>query len=113
MAPIDAKLWHLGQFHDGSRGSVETLPERLDRYLREKPDAFEAEYVRVARVWLQWHDAAATDAAAVAQARGKLEELARSLPEGNVAADTARELVRRIDAHAEPGKQLVYAAAAR
>ena len=113
MAPIDAKLWHLGQFHDGSRGSVETLPERLDRYLREKPDAFEAEYVRVARVWLQWHDAAATDAAAVAQARGKLEELARSLPKGNVAADTARELVRRIDAHAEPGKQLVYAAAAR
>jgi hypothetical protein len=113
MAPIDAKLWHLGQFHDGSRGTVETLPERLDRYLREKPDAFEAEYVRVARAWLQWHDAAATDAAAVALARAKLDELARTLPEGNVAGDTARDVIRRIDSHAEPGKQLVYAAAAR
>lgn len=113
MAPIDAKVWHLGQFHDGNRGSVESLPERLDRYLREKPDAFEAEYVRVARAWLQWHDAAATDAAAVAQARATLDELARTLPAGNVAGDTARDLVARIDARADPGKQLVYAAAAR
>jgi hypothetical protein len=35
------------------------------------------------------------------------------LPEGNVAGDTARDVIRRIDSHAEPGKQLVYAAAAR
>jgi hypothetical protein len=114
MAPIDAKLWYLGQFRDGASGRVETLPERLDRYLREKPDAFEADYVRVARAWLRWHDAATQEAGAaeVAAARTALEELAKTLPAGNVAGDTAREVVRRIDAHVEPGKQLEYAIAA-
>ncbi len=101
--PIEPELWHLGEFHDSS-GRVETLPERLERFLRERPAAFEVEYVRVARAWLAWRDGQ------VDAARAELSELAAALPGGNVAGETARELLRKIERGDAPEPKLRYVA---
>lgn len=101
FAPIEARLRHHGGFARPD-GSTETLADRLDRWLRERPGTFESEYVRVAHAWSRWCDG---DPGA---AHAELEDVARALPSGNVAGDTARALLAQLDAGVTPGRELVY-----
>ncbi|MSP15100.1 MAG: hypothetical protein EXR73_00565 [Myxococcales bacterium] len=103
---LESKVWHLGQYHS-ARGKVETLPQWIDRRLAERPDAFEREYLEVARAWLHWTEGDA------ATARAALAVLANALPAGNLAGATAAQLIRRIDASEAPGKELQFGLAER
>jgi len=100
-SPIYNGVWFRGRFSYGN-GREETLPERVSRFLRERPDAFEHEYVRMGKAWLDWH---AGDAAG---ARRELEDLARELPKGNLARGTAVWLLQQMDDNRDPPKRLNF-----
>ena len=82
-------------------GHSETLPERVDRYLSEYPDAFEREYVQVGKAWLDWHDGNSRGA------RTQLRELVDRLPGGSVPRETAAWLIEQMDEGGKPPKRLV------
>ncbi|MBN1359256.1 MAG: hypothetical protein JW993_01635 [Sedimentisphaerales bacterium] len=97
--PIYHGVWHRGTFSYGD-GREETLPERVERFLRERPDAFEYDYVRLGKAWLDWH---AGDAEG---ARTQLNRLAQELPKGNLARGTAVSLLQRMAEGAAPPRRL-------
>ena len=72
-------------------GVKEDSMQGADRWLRENPSAFERNYVRVGKAWLDWHDGK------VPQARAELVGLCKELPKGNVALATALQLIEQID----------------
>ena len=100
-SPIFHEVWFRGTFSYGN-GREETLPQRVDRFLRERPDAFEREYVQMGKAWLDWHDGKARDA------RMQLEQLVQKLPKGNLARGTAAWLLKRMDNNETPPKRLAF-----
>ncbi len=89
-SPIHNEVWHRGSFGYGD-GRKETLREKVARFLRESPDAFEYEYVRLGKAWLDWHDGDHKGA------RRQLEQLSKELPKGNVVRGTAIWLLQQMD----------------
>ena len=100
-SPIFHEVWFRGTFSYGN-GREETLPQRVDCFLRERPDAFEREYVQMGKAWLDWHDGKARDA------RMQLEQLVQKLPKGNLARGTAAWLLKRMDNNEAPPKRLAF-----
>ncbi len=100
-SPIYHEVYFRGTFSYGN-GREETLPERVARFLREQPDAFEYDYVRLGKAWLDWH------AGNRQGARAQLERLAKELPKGNLARGTAVSLLKRMDNDADPPKRLDF-----
>ena len=85
-------------------GEEENFPQWAARWLRENPQAFECEYVRVIQAWLAWHDEKIDDA------RKQLTDLVKQLPKGNVAQATAIWLLGEIEAEAKPPRRLKFVA---
>ncbi len=88
QSPIHHGVWWRGNYsghlpHDNK----ESLDERIDRYLRDYPDAFEHPFAQVGRAWKDWLKGDARGA------RPQFERLARDLPTGNVARETAAWLL--------------------
>jgi len=99
--PIHDEVWFRGEFNYGD-GRKETLQEKVARFLRESPDAFEHEYVRIGKAWLDWHDGDSQSA------RRQLQELVRELPRGNVVRGTAVWLLQQMDDNKEPPRRLKF-----
>jgi hypothetical protein len=100
--PIEHEAYYRGVFHRDGR--KESLPERVDGYLREQPNAFEFDYVRVGKAWLDWHDGKTKES------RGLLFDLIRRLPKGNVAHTTAIQLLTDMEYGQEPRRRLEFIA---
>ncbi|HUS71873.1 MAG TPA: hypothetical protein VMY06_02320 [Sedimentisphaerales bacterium] len=100
-SPIHHGLWHSGSFGYGD-GRKETLREKVARFLRDYPDAFEYEYARMGKAWLDWRDGDREGA------RRRLEKLVKELPKGNVARGTALWLIQQIDENKDPPKRLNF-----
>ena len=83
-------------------GKEETLNQRLDRFLKDCPKAFERNYARVGHAWLEWHRGSK------AAARKELLELITELPQRNVARYTAIRLLSRLDQGAEAPRRLDF-----
>jgi len=98
--PIHNRVWHYGSFDKGTRRR-DGLREKVARFLSDSPDAFEYEYVRMGKAWLDWHDDRQS-------ARRQLEQLVKELPKGNVARGTAVWLIQQIDENKEPPKRLNF-----
>lgn len=103
VAPIHHKSWKNGHFA-GHQESDERPDVTLDRFLEEKPDAFEHAYVRVGKAWQSW----LRDGEAVA--RPLLESLVTELPTGNVARATAKDLLERMGRGEDPPERLTFVA---
>ncbi len=103
QSPIHHGSWWRGSYSGHlPEGKEENLQERLDRYLRDYPDAFEHEYARVGRAWLDWHHKG------LDVAKKELEQLLLELPQGNVARDTAAWLLQELKLGKEPGRRLNF-----
>lgn len=100
-SPIFHEVWYRGTFSYGD-GREETLPEKVERFLRGQPDAFEREYVQMGKAWLDWH------AGKVKDARMQLEQLVQKLPKGNLARGTAAWLLQQMDHNEAPPKRLAF-----
>jgi hypothetical protein len=100
-SPIYHEVWCRGRFDYGD-GTEETLPERVQRFLREQPNAFEHDYVRMGKAWLDWH------AGDMEGARQQLEQLVEELPIGNLARGTTVWLLQQMDDKKEPPKRLNF-----
>jgi HEAT repeat protein len=100
-SPIFNEVWFRGTFRYGD-GREETLPQRVERFLRERPDAFEREYVQMGKAWLDWH------AGKTEEARMQLEQLVQELPKGNLARGTAARLLQQMDNNEAPPKRLTF-----
>jgi len=87
---------------DYGNGKEVTLPERVERFLNEQPDAFEREYVLMGKAWLDWHAGGKEDA------RTQLEKLVKELPKGNLARGTAISLLQKMDKNETPPKRLDF-----
>jgi len=101
LSPIHHRVWFRGTFRGGD-GTEETLPQRVERLLREQPNAFEHDYVRMGKAWLDWH------AGDMEGARRQLEQLVKDLPTGNLARGTAVWLLQQINDKKEPPKRLNF-----
>ncbi|UCE49246.1 MAG: hypothetical protein JSW47_03715 [Phycisphaerales bacterium] len=100
-SPIHHGVWFRGTFRRAG-GPKETLPERVERFLREQPNAFEHNYVRMGKAWLDWH------AGDIEGARQQLEQLVKDLPTGNLARGTTVWLLQQMDDKKEPPKRLNF-----
>ena len=100
-SPIHHDLWHRGSFGYGD-GRKETLREKVARFLRDYPDAFEYEYARMGKAWLDWRDGDREGA------RRRLEKLVKELPKGCVVRGTAVWLLQQIADNKEPPKRLNF-----
>lgn len=100
-SPIHHEVWFRGKFSYGD-GTEETLTQRVERFLREQPNAFEYDYVRMGKAWLDWH-AGDSDGA-----RQQLERLVRDLPAGNLARGTAAWLLQQMHDQQAPPKRLNF-----
>ncbi|MFH1235641.1 MAG: hypothetical protein V1685_01740, partial [Parcubacteria group bacterium] len=100
-SPIFHKVWYRGTFRYGD-GREETLPERVERFLHEQPDAFEREYALMGKAWLDWH------AGDTEGARMQLERLVQKFPKGNLARGTAAWLLQQMDNNEAPPKRLDF-----
>ncbi len=100
-SPIYHEVWFRGTFRYGD-GREETLPEKVERFLREQPDAFERDYVRMGKAWLDWH------AGDTEGARQQLEQLIEELPKGNLARGTSVWLLQQMDDNKKPPKRLNF-----
>jgi hypothetical protein len=87
---------------DYGNGKTETLPERVERFLAEQPDAFEREYVQMGKAWLDWH------IGDIEGAKEQLEKLVKELPKGNLARGTAVSLLLKMDNKEAPPKSLIF-----
>jgi hypothetical protein len=99
-SPIQVETWFRGSFNYGN-GRSETLEERVARFLREYPKAFEREYVEVGKAWLDWH------AGRTADAEAQLKKLVEGLPEGSVPRNTAVWLLGQMKEGKSPVKRLI------
>ena len=100
-SPIYHEVWFRGTFRYGD-GREETLPEKVERFLREQPNAFEYDYVRMGKAWLDWH------AGDIEGARQQLEQLVKDLPIGNLARGTTVWLLQQMDDQKKPPKRLNF-----
>ena len=100
-SPIHHEVWWRGTFQYGD-GTEETLPQRVERFLREQPNSFEYDYVRMGKAWLDWH------AGDTEGARQQLEQLVKELPKGNLARGTSVWLLQQMDDNKEPPKRLNF-----
>ena len=100
-SPIYHEVYFRGTFDYGN-GKTETLPERVERFLAEQPEAFEREYVQMGKAWLDWH------IGDIEGARTQLENLVKELPKGNLARGTAANLLQKMDDKEAPPKSLVF-----
>lgn len=100
-SPIHHEVWHRGTFDYGD-GKEENLPQRVERFLREQPDSFEYDYVRMGKAWLDWH------AGDPEVARQQLQQLVKDLPKGNLARGTSIWLLQQMDAGQKPPKRLNF-----
>jgi hypothetical protein len=98
-SPIQVETWHLGNFGYGD-GRSENLKEKVERFLREYPKAFEREYVQVGKAWLDW------DAGDKTAAQKQLEDLVKTLPAGSIPQATARWLLDSLDNGDKPPQRL-------
>jgi hypothetical protein len=102
MPPLDKDgMWWRGEYTD-RHGHTETMSEKVERYLRESPDAFEYEYIRLGKAWLQWHDGDAK------RARQEFERLTKELPRANLVRSTALWLLQQMDQGKAPQKGLKF-----
>ncbi len=101
ISPIHHEVWHRGTVDYGN-GKEETLPQRVDRLLREQQNSFEYDYVRMGKAWLDWH---AGDSEG---ARQQLTQLVKDLPKGNLARGTSVWLLQQMDAGGKPPKRLSF-----
>ncbi len=100
-SPIYSGVYYLSNVDYGNGKSL-TLPERVDKFLREQPDAFEREYVQMGKAWLDWHTGD------IDGAREQLEKLVKELPKGNLARGTAVSLLQKMDKKEAPPKRLDF-----
>ncbi|MBN2180831.1 MAG: hypothetical protein JW715_02865 [Sedimentisphaerales bacterium] len=100
-SPIYHGVWFRGTFRHGD-GREETLPERVERFIREQPEAFERDYVRMGKAWLDWHTGD------IEGAKQQLERLIKELPKGNLARGTCVWLLQQINEKKEPPKRLEF-----
>jgi hypothetical protein len=100
-SPIHHEVWHRGRFDYGN-GREETLPQRVERFLREQPNSFEYDYARMGKAWLDWH------AGDHENARQQLQQLVKELPKGNLARGTSAWLLQQMDAGEKPPKRLSF-----
>lgn len=99
---FDQMWWNTGvQTAGGPRIDNRQL---IAEYLSKNTNAFEYDYVRLGRAWLQCLDGNA-DAG-----RAELEKLVAELPEGNVVRGTARMLLGKLAASEELPKRLEFVA---
>jgi hypothetical protein len=89
----------LGNFGYGD-GRSENLKEKVERFLREYPKAFEREYVQVGKAWLDW------DAGDKTAAQKQLEDLVKTLPADSIPQATARWLLDSLDNGDKPPQRL-------
>ncbi|MCZ6792126.1 MAG: HEAT repeat domain-containing protein [Planctomycetota bacterium] len=83
-------------------GRSENLRQRVEGFLRQRPRAFEVEYLQMGEAWLDWRDGKPT------KARARLARLVSRLPEGNVARATSSGLIELIDKGAKGPKRLNF-----
>ena len=100
-SPIYSGVYYLSNVDYGD-GKIVTLPERVERFLNEQPDAFEREYVQMGKAWLVWHTGN------IEGAREQLEKLIKELPKGNLARGTAARLLQKMDNKEAPPKRLDF-----
>jgi len=99
--PIHHGVWFRGTFRGGD-GTEETLPQRVERLLREQAYAFEYDYLRMGKAWLNWH------AGDTEGARQQFEQLVKELPIGNLARGTTVWLLQQMDDQKKPPKRLNF-----
>ncbi len=97
--PVTHGKWWRGSSTYGD-GTQESLEQQMGRFLRERPRAFETEYVRMGKAWLDWRDGD------LAGARKQLEELTGGLPKTSVAHATSAWLLARLKEGASCPKHL-------
>ncbi len=102
-SPIHHNSWKNGQYR-GHLDSDERPDQSLDRFLAEKPNAFEHAYVRVGKAWQTW----LWDGEEAA--RPLLESLLAELPTGNVARATAEDLLKKMTLGQAPPSRLSFVA---
>jgi len=100
QSPIHVETWFRGSFGYGD-GRSETLEEKVARYPRDYPKAFEREYVEVGKAWLDWH------AGRQADAESQLNKQVKDLPEGSVPRNTAVWLLGQMKEGKSPPKRLI------
>jgi beta-lactamase regulating signal transducer with metallopeptidase domain len=93
--------WWVVEF-EYSDGRKETLGEKVRRFVRDYPNIFEYEYVRVRKAWVDWHNG--DDDAA----RQELERLTKELPGGSLVRGTAASLLQQMDEGKGPSKRLNF-----
>lgn len=103
LPPVYSDVWHNGNINYG-KVEEEDFRQRIDRFLRENPDSFEADYNRVGKAWIEW------DKGDPKEARKQFEQLIGQLPKGNLARGTAIDLLARLDKGEEPPRNLQFVA---
>jgi hypothetical protein len=99
---FDQMWWNTGvQTAGGARVDNRQL---IAEFLTKNANAFEYDYVRLGRAWLQCLDGQ------VDAGRAELEKLVAELPAGNVVRGTARELLRKLTAGEELSKRFEFVA---
>jgi hypothetical protein len=101
LPPIYSDVWHNGNINYG-KIEEEDFRQRIDRFLREHPNSFEADYNRLGKAWIEW------DKGDPREARKQFEQLIGQLPKGNVARGTAIDLLARLDKGKKPPKNLQF-----
>lgn len=73
--------------------------EKVIRFIRDYPNAFEHEHARLGKAWLDWHEG---DRDGASQ---QLQRLTKELPKGNVVRNTAIWLLQQMDESERPLKR--------
>jgi hypothetical protein len=103
QSPIQVETYYRSSASYGD-GRSESLDEKMERFPRDYPDAFELEYVQVGKAWLDWTRGKQDEA------RGQLEKLVKSIPEGSVPQATAVWLLQALENGEAAPKRLKLAA---
>ncbi len=101
--PITHGKWWRGSSSYGD-GTKENLMQMIDRFLRDRPRAFERECVQMGKAWIDWRDGD------LAGARKQLKELVEKIPRTSVAHATSAWLLKRMDDGAKCPKRLSFVA---
>ncbi|MCF7975179.1 MAG: M56 family metallopeptidase [Phycisphaerae bacterium] len=99
--PIYNTVWHRGSFDYGD-GTEETLRQKTARLIQEAPDAFEWEYLKLGKAWLDWDDGG------VDSAKEQLARLIAALPRGNLVKGTAVSLLEQLKQGDKAPRRLTF-----
>jgi beta-lactamase regulating signal transducer with metallopeptidase domain len=99
--PIYNTVWHRGSFDYGD-GTEETLRQKTARLIQEAPDAFEWEYLKLGKAWLDWDDGG------VDIAKEQLARLIAALPRGNLVRGTAASLLEQLKQGDKAPRRLTF-----